>query len=242
MTADLPDERDDELGDAQQDEGAEDAATTGDAAGGGESQAVEPAFAPAAENVSELSSDPFLDSLPIPELHREADLSLPREAQAPAADDPRRVVDEAVADPRARVAEAAAPSVGEQPPIEQADLPREGRDRLEVGVHGGGEMGDPVKRSESSQQPSTSFAGAAAPPTPTLPVEAGGEPLFRAPQVMLLVQLAEARSVYDDRIVVAGKQLADDYRAIAESEVKLGFWQYENQRRAADYRLRGPSW
>jgi hypothetical protein len=161
-----------------------------------------------------------------------------------ASDDPRRVLDHALADQRARAAEAAVISVGDQPPIEHAFVRREdsGRDRLEVGVHGHGDIGNAIKLGESSQHESTNFDGAAAPPTPTLPVGAGREQLFRAPHVMLLVQLAETRAMYLDALDEALDKKAPQYREIAESEVKLGFWRYENQRRAADYRLRGPSW
>jgi hypothetical protein len=92
------------------------------------------------------------------------------------------------------------------------------------------------------------------PPEWRLPVDTGGsfgaresaadeqrENIGRtAPRVQVLVTLVEARAMYADAIHEALEKKAPKYRQIAESAVERGFWRYENQRRAADWRLRGP--
>jgi hypothetical protein len=167
---------------------------------------------------------------------------LPAEAQEVSTDDLQRILDKVAAEVGARTVAVEPPSANAQPVI--AVEPREifGTGRVEIAVGRPGEQARPLKLSESSKHESASFDTAAAPSTPTLPVGGGREELFRAPHVMVLVQLAESRSVLEDVIAQAGRQLAPDYREIAESEVKRGFWRHENARRAADYRLRGPSW
>jgi hypothetical protein len=60
------------------------------------------------------------------------------------------------------------------------------------------------------------------------------------PRVQVLVTLLESQTMYVEAIDEALEKNAPKYRQIAESEVKHGFWHYENQRRAADWRLRGP--
>ncbi len=60
------------------------------------------------------------------------------------------------------------------------------------------------------------------------------------PRVQVLVTLLASQTMYAEAIDEALEKHAPKYRQIAESEVKHGFWQYENQRRAADWRLRGP--
>jgi hypothetical protein len=58
--------------------------------------------------------------------------------------------------------------------------------------------------------------------------------------VQVLVTLSDIRAMCTEAIEEVLDKKAPKYRQIAESEVKHGFWQYENQRRAADWRLRGP--
>jgi hypothetical protein len=60
------------------------------------------------------------------------------------------------------------------------------------------------------------------------------------PRVQVLVTLLESQTMYVEAIEEAVENHAPKYRQIAESEVERGFWHYENQRRAADWRLRGP--
>jgi hypothetical protein len=60
------------------------------------------------------------------------------------------------------------------------------------------------------------------------------------PRVHVLVTLLESQTMYSAAIDEALEGHAAKYRQIAESEVERGFWHYENQRRAADWRLRGP--
>jgi hypothetical protein len=60
------------------------------------------------------------------------------------------------------------------------------------------------------------------------------------PRVQVLVTLLESQAMYAEAIDEALERHAPKYRQIAESEVQRGFWHYENQRRAADWRLRGP--
>jgi hypothetical protein len=60
------------------------------------------------------------------------------------------------------------------------------------------------------------------------------------PRVQVLVTLLESQTMYAEAIEEAVEKHAPKYRRIAESEVERGFWHYENQRRAADWRLRGP--
>ena len=60
----------------------------------------------------------------------------------------------------------------------------------------------------------------------------------------------EGRRALDDRIAPAqeherratSKEMGDMLERIADERIRLAFWQQENERRAADYRLRGPSW
>jgi hypothetical protein len=241
MTDKLPNERDDELDEiAESDASVQDEPLTGETAGGEESLAVEAALTPADESASELPLDPSFGALAKPDLDRE----LPREAREVSTDDLQRILDKVAAEVGAGTAAVEPPSASARPAIEHAFERRDnlGTGRVEVAVGRPGEQARPVKLSESSEEESASFAGAAAPPTPTLPVGAGREELFRAPHVMVLVQLAESRAIYLEAIGEALDKNAPKYREIAESEVKLGFWRYENQRRAADYRLRGPSW
>jgi hypothetical protein len=58
------------------------------------------------------------------------------------------------------------------------------------------------------------------------------------PRLQIVVQMADVRDLYDLAIDEALKRRAGEYREIAQSEVKLGFWRYENERRRADWRLR----
>jgi hypothetical protein len=245
MTDKLPNERDDELDEiAESDASVQDEPLTGETAGGEETQAVEAAMMAPAESASELPLDPLFGALAKPDLDREFQLPRPHEGQGASASDARWALDVAIAEIGARTAGVALPSTGDQLAIEHAFERREnfGTGRVEIAVGRPGEQAHPVKLSESSPYESTSFAGAAAPPTPTPPVGGKREELFRAPQVMLFVQLAEGRATYVKAIEEALDKNAPKYREIAEAEVKLGFWRYENQRRAADYRLRGPSW
>lgn len=80
-------------------------------------------------------------------------------------------------------------------------------------------------------------------PTPEPAGAEDGRPGDRGhtmPRVQVLVSLAQARTMYAEAIEEALEKQAPKYREIARSEVKQGFWEYGNQRRAADWRLRGP--
>jgi hypothetical protein len=245
MMHDLPDdERDDEFMDENFEPGAPEKTAASEPRGTSELPDVEPTPASGASDINELPLERVVEPLAKSADDREFQPPLPPQAPSALAAVAPQALEKEIAELRARAAQGV-PAAGEPPAIADAFERREnmGRGGVEIGVH---RRGDPVHAvklgdAQAAQEQSSDF-GAIAPPTPTLPVGAGREELFRAPHVMLIVQLADARSVYDDRIVVAGRQLADDYRAIAEAEVKLGFWRHENQRRAADFRLRGPSW
>jgi hypothetical protein len=60
------------------------------------------------------------------------------------------------------------------------------------------------------------------------------------PRMQVLVTLLEGQTMHAEAIDEALAKHAPEYRQIAESEVERGLWHYENQRRAADWRLRGP--
>jgi hypothetical protein len=60
------------------------------------------------------------------------------------------------------------------------------------------------------------------------------------PRVQVFVTLLESQTMYAEAIEKAVEKHAPKYRQIAESEVERGFRHYENQRRAADWQLRGP--
>jgi hypothetical protein len=65
-----------------------------------------------------------------------------------------------------------------------------------------------------------------------------GEGATTMPRLQIVVQMADARAMYAEAIEEALEKKAPEYREIARSEVKLGLWQEENKRRAADWRLR----
>jgi hypothetical protein len=241
MTHDLPDEeRDDEFMDENFEPGAPEEESASKPAGTSELSDIEPASVSGASGVNE-PLEGFAEAIARPTADELRALLSPA-AQDATAEDASRVLEKEITNLRGRAAEL--PSADDRPAIDIAVERREnmGRGRVEIGVHRPGEPGHAVKLvdPQAAREQSTEL-GAAAPP-PTLPVGAGREELFRAPHVMVLVQLAESRSMLEDVVAEAGKRLTPDYRAIAEAEVKLGFWRQENQRRAADFRLRGPSW
>ena len=178
------------------------------------------------------------------ELSGEVQLPVSPETHRPSADDARQAPDREIAELRARVAGVNLPPAGDRTAIEQPFERREnfGTGRVEIGPHPRGGPAHVSKLGDESisKPPSTSADGPGSAPTATLPL--GGKPveLFRAPHVMLLVQLADIRSMYTSAMEEALDKKAPKYREIAEAEVKLGFWRQENKRRAADWRLRGP--
>jgi hypothetical protein len=60
------------------------------------------------------------------------------------------------------------------------------------------------------------------------------------PRLQIFVQLLDARSMFESAMETALARKKEGYRQIAELEVTRGFRRYEDARRAADYRLRGP--
>jgi hypothetical protein len=58
------------------------------------------------------------------------------------------------------------------------------------------------------------------------------------PRVVVVVELANARAIMLEDRRETSKEMASMMEKIAQSKVDDGFWRYENQRRAADYRLR----
>jgi hypothetical protein len=78
--------------------------------------------------------------------------------------------------------------------------------------------------------------GAALPPANA--ADGGSTP--QIPQLQIFVHLTDARTVYERAMETALDRKTPTYREIAEQEVRRGFFRYECERRAADYRLRGP--
>lgn len=76
------------------------------------------------------------------------------------------------------------------------------------------------------------------------PAPPGGTPQDESaatmPRLQIFVQLVDARAIYDEAMDESLRRMAPEYREIAKSEVKQAFWEYGNERRAADPRLRGP--
>jgi hypothetical protein len=110
---------------------------------------------------------------------------------------------------------------------------------------------EPGEESEGEPDPVDQIV----PPAWRLPVDSGGslhapesvaadtspESLGTTmPRVQVLVTLLQSQTMVADAIDEAVEKHGPKYRQIAESEVERGFWHYENQRRAADWRLRGP--
>jgi hypothetical protein len=78
-------------------------------------------------------------------------------------------------------------------------------------------------------------------PQPAAPT-ANAEKLAAVPPIIVMVQLANARAILEDERRATAKENAAMLEQIADERIKLASWRYENQRRAADPRLRGPSW
>lgn len=67
---------------------------------------------------------------------------------------------------------------------------------------------------------------------------AGADGAGTLPRVIVVVELANARAIMHEERREAAKEMAAMLRGIADWAVEDGFRRYENQRRAADYRLR----
>jgi hypothetical protein len=78
-------------------------------------------------------------------------------------------------------------------------------------------------------------------PEPAAPT-ANAEKLAAVPPIIVMVQLADARAILEDERRATAKENAAMLEQIADERIKLASWRQENQRRAADFRLRGPSW
>ena len=62
------------------------------------------------------------------------------------------------------------------------------------------------------------------------------------PRVQVMVSLADARALFEEVLAEATERTAPKFQDLAKREVKQAFWERGNDERAADYRLRGPSW
>ena len=62
------------------------------------------------------------------------------------------------------------------------------------------------------------------------------------PRVQVMVSLADARALFEEVLTEATERTAPKFQQLAKREVKQAFWERGNHERAADYRLRGPSW
>ena len=94
------------------------------------------------------------------------------------------------------------------------------------------------------------------PPELRIPVDSRGpgaaphapEPALREnsghtlPRVQVMVSLADARALFEEVLAEATERTAPKFQDLAKREVKQAFWERGNDERAADYRLRGPSW
>jgi hypothetical protein len=72
----------------------------------------------------------------------------------------------------------------------------------------------------------------------TAPRQDIGQPL---PRVLVTVSLAATRNLFDDALEAAARQMAERFRKLALGEIEqAAFWRKAAER-AADYRLRGPT-
>jgi hypothetical protein len=65
-----------------------------------------------------------------------------------------------------------------------------------------------------------------------------GQPL---PRVQVIVSLAATRNLFDDALEEASRQMADRFRKLALGEIESAAFRRRAEERAADYRLRGPT-
>lgn len=95
--------------------------------------------------------------------------------------------------------------------------------------------------SQPSGDGQSSGAAIDLPPLPGPPdSDTSGDRVAPLPRLQLVVQIAESRVMYDEAIAAALDKKSGKYRDIAKSEVEDGLFEYDNKRRAADWRMRGP--
>jgi len=101
---------------------------------------------------------------------------------------------------------------------------------------------DPVDRifPRESRMPLHPRGPGAAPNTPQpAPRENSGQ---TPPRVQVMVTLADAEVLFEEALEEAAERTAPKFQQLAKGEVKQALWERGNHERAADYRLRGPSW
>jgi hypothetical protein len=60
------------------------------------------------------------------------------------------------------------------------------------------------------------------------------------PRLQVMVTLAEARALFEEVLETASQRTAPKFLEVVKREIEMAAWRAENQRRAADWRLRGP--
>ena len=69
-----------------------------------------------------------------------------------------------------------------------------------------------------------------------------GDSSHTLPRVQVMVTLADARALFEEVLEEATESTAPKFQDLAKREVKQAAWERGCDERAADYRLRGPSW
>jgi hypothetical protein len=97
----------------------------------------------------------------------------------------------------------------------------------------------PIRPKGSAERGIERFAGGALRREPASGAIGGAnEPPRTLPRVIVVVELANTQAIVEEDRREISQEMATMVEQIAQAKVDHGFWRYENQRRAADYRLR----